>query len=192
MILLIDLCYREDSLSRDEFVGPVERLLRRSGAPFFTRHYTAVGAPELEAADAVILCGTALMDTGYTEHPELFRWLLSFERPVLGISSGMRALAAAFGAGTEPCCEIGMADVEVLAPDPLFDGQEGFPAYQLHEYAVQVPDTFVSLAASDQCVQAIRHRSLPLYGFLFHPEARNEWILERFLGLVTPVTGRSG
>ncbi|MDK2889964.1 MAG: hypothetical protein PWR21_596 [Methanoculleus sp.] len=184
MILVVDLCYRDGSLSRDEFVGPVERLLRKNGAPFTVRHYTAVGAPEVEAADAAFLSGTALKDTGFAGHPERFRWLLSFERPVLGISSGMRALAAAFGAGTEPCCEIGMTDVEVLAPDPLFAGEEGFPAYELHEYAVRVPDTFVSLAASDRCVQAIRHRSLPLYGLLFHPEARNEWIIERFLGLV--------
>ncbi|WP_214083922.1 hypothetical protein [Methanoculleus sp.] len=183
MILVVDLCYRDGSLSRDEFVGPVERFLRKTGAPFCTRHYTAVGAPEVEAADAVILCGTALLDTGFAGHPERFRWLPAFERPVLGISSGMRALAAAFGAAAEPCCEIGMTDVEVLAPDPLFAGEEGFPAYELHEYAVQVPDTFIPLAASDRCVQAIRHRSLPLYGLLFHPEARNEWIIERFLGL---------
>jgi len=183
MILVVDLCYRAGSLSRDELVGPVERLLHKNGAPLFTRHYTAVGAPDLEGADAVILCGTALKDTGFAEHPELFRWLSAFERPVLGISSGMRALAAAFGGGTEPCCEIGMTDVKVLAPDPLFDGREGFPAYELHEYAVQVPDTFIPLAASGLCVQAIRHRSLPLYGLLFHPEVRNEWILERFLGL---------
>ncbi|MCM2466115.1 type 1 glutamine amidotransferase [Methanoculleus oceani] len=185
MILVIDLCYRDGSLSRDEFVGPVERLLHRIGAPFTVRHYTAVGAPEIEAADAVILCGTALKDTGFAEHPELFGWLPAFERPVLGISSGMRALAAAFGGGIEPCCEIGMTDVRVLAPDPLFAGREDFPAYGVHEYAVQVPEGFLPLAASDRCVQAIRHRSLPLYGLLFHPEVRNEWVIERFLGPVT-------
>ncbi|PKL63213.1 MAG: hypothetical protein CVV31_01905 [Methanomicrobiales archaeon HGW-Methanomicrobiales-2] len=184
MILIVDLCYRAGSLSRDEFVGPIERLLREAKTPFFTRHYTAVGAPEIEAADGVILCGTALRDTGFAEHPELFRWLPAFGRPVLGISSGMRVLAAAFGGGTEPCCEIGMTDVRVLAPDPLFAGREGFSAYGVHEFAVQVPDTFVSLAASDRCIQAIRHRSLPLYGLLFHPEVRNEWIVERFLQLL--------
>ncbi|MDN7013621.1 hypothetical protein FGW20_11370 [Methanoculleus sp. FWC-SCC3] len=183
MILVVDLCYRDGSLSRDEFVAPVERILCRAETPFLTRHYTAVGAPDLKSADAAILCGTALMDTGYMEQPELFRWLLSFERPVLGISSGMLALAAAFGGGTEPCCEIGMVDVNVLAPDPLFAGQEVFPAYEVHEHAVRVPGEFVALAASDRCVQAIRHRSLPLYGLLFYPEVRNEWIVERFLGL---------
>ncbi|MEN6514129.1 hypothetical protein [Methanoculleus sp.] len=184
MILVIDLCYRDGSLSRAEFVGPVIRILREAGAEFAVRHYTVVGALEIEAADAVILCGTALEDTGFTEHPGEFRWLLAFERPVLGISSGMRALAAAFGGGTEPCCEIGMTDVRVTAPDPLFAGMTGFPAYELHESAVRVPEGFMPLAVSDRCVQAIRHPSLPLYGLLFHPEVRNEWIIERFLRLV--------
>ncbi|MDI6866663.1 hypothetical protein [Methanoculleus sp.] len=181
MISVIDLCYREDSLSREEFVTPVERLLRRSGREFNTRHYTA---PDIEAADAAILCGTALMDTGFAERPDLFYWLLEFERPVLGISSGMRALATAFGAGVEPGCGIGMTEVEVLSPDPLFAGKERFSAYEVRGCAVGVPGGFVALAASKECVQAIRHRFLPLYGLLFHPEVRNDWLIERFLGLV--------
>jgi len=184
VILVVDLCYRDGSLSRDEFVGPVERLLREAGVLFTVRHYTAVGTPEIEAADAVVLCGTALKDTGFAGHPGRFSWLPLFERPVLGISSGMRVLAAAFGGGTEPCCEIGMTDVRVLAPDPLFAEKETFPAYELHESAVRVPDRFIPLAASDRCVQAIRHCSLPLYGLLFHPEVRNEWVVERFLRVV--------
>ena len=184
MILVLDLCYRNGSLSRDEFVAPIERLLQSAGVPFTARHYTAIGTPEVEAADAVVLCGTALKDTRFAGHPGRFSWLPVFERPVLGISSGMRTLAAAFGAGTEPCCEIGMTDVRVLADDPLFVEKETFSAYELHESAVQVPDRFIPLAASDRCVQAIRHRSLPLYGLLFHPEVRNEWVVERFLRLV--------
>lgn len=183
MILVVDLCYRDGSLSRAEFVEPVVRVLREAGAQFAVRHYAAVGAPEIEAADGVVLCGTALKDTGFAEHPGMFRWLPAFERPVLGISSGMRALAAAFGGGVEPCCEIGMADVRVTAPDPLFAGMETFAAYALHECAVQVPEGFLTLAVSDRCVQAIRHRSLPLYGVLFHPEVRNEWVVERYLRL---------
>ncbi|HOB17621.1 MAG TPA: hypothetical protein PKK74_02845 [Candidatus Methanoculleus thermohydrogenotrophicum] len=186
MILVIDLCYRDGSLSRDEFVGPVMRTLQEAGAQFAVRHYAAVSAPDLEAANAVILCGTALKDTGFMEHPGRFGWLAVFERPVLGISSGMLTLAGAFGGVAEPCPGIGMTDVRVIAPDPLFDGRETFAAYELHEFAVQVPRGFIPLAVSDRCVQAIRHRSLLLYGLLFHPEVRSEWIIERFLRLAEP------
>ncbi len=183
MILVIDLCYQEDSLSRDEFVEPVARILREAGAGATLRHYAALSAPDLEAADGAILCGTALKDTGFTEQPGRFRWLAGFDRPVLGISSGMLALMAGFGGSIEPCFEVGMTDIRVVAPDPLFSGRETFSAYELHKYAVQVPKEFMPLAVSDRCVQAIRHRSLPLYGLLFHPEVRNWWIIERFLGL---------
>lgn len=183
MILVVDLCYRDGSLSRDEFVRPVEQILEDAGTPSVVCHYTAVTAQDIEAADAAILCGTALKDAGFAEHPERFRWLLAFQRPVLGISSGMRALAAAFGGDTVPCYGIGMTDVRVLAPDPLFSGKEVFPAYEVHEYAVQAPAGFVTLAVSDACVLAIRHRSRPMYGLLFFPEVRNEWIIERFIEL---------
>ncbi|NLA38624.1 MAG: hypothetical protein GX882_04420 [Methanomicrobiales archaeon] len=184
MILVIDLCYRGDSLSRDEFVGPVVRHLRGAGSSPAVRHYTAIGTHDFEVADGVILCGTALKDRGFMENPGRFRWFHAFERPVLGISSGMLALAAAFGGDIEPCSGIGMTDLRVIAPDPLFAGRETFAAYELHDFAVRVLDGFIPLAVSDRCVQAIRHRSLPLYGVLFHPEVRNEWIIERFAGLV--------
>ena len=85
-------------------LAPVTSSSRRSnGLPIggvYSRHYTAVGAPDLESTDAAILCGTALMDTGH-KTPELFRWLLSFMPGARYFS--MLALAAAFG-GTEPCC----------------------------------------------------------------------------------------
>lgn len=184
MILVIDLCYRGNSLSHAEFVGPVERYLREAGAEPIVRHYTTVSAPDIEGADGAVLCGTALKDTGFLDHPDIFRWLSTFARPVLGISSGMLALAAAFGGGTVPCCEIGMVDIRVVAPDPLFAGMTGFPAYELHEHAVETPTGFIPLVVSDRCIQAIRHRSLPLYGLSFHPEVRNEWIIEWFVLMV--------
>jgi len=75
-------------------------------------------------------------------------------------------------------------DIRVVAPDPLFAGMTGFPAYELHEHAVETPTGFIPLVVSDRCIQAIRHRSLPLYGLSFHPEVRNEWIIERFVPMV--------
>jgi GMP synthase-like glutamine amidotransferase len=184
VILTIDLCYRGGSLSRSEFVGPIERILREAGVDPIIRHYTTASPSDLEAADAVILCGTALKDTGFLKHPGIFRWISEFGRPILGISSGMLALAAAFGATTEPRPGIGMTDVRVIAPDPLFAGKKTFAAYELHEYVAKLPRGFMPLALSDRCTQAIRHRSLPLYGLLFHPEVRNEWIVTHFLDMV--------
>lgn len=181
MILVIDLCYQQDSLSRSEFVSPIKRIIQRKGTEPVIRHYTSVSQSDLETADAAILCGTALKDSGFMKHSELFKWIIEFKRPMLGISSGMLAIVTAFGGTIDLCLGIGMTDIRVIAPDPLFAGKEIFEGYELHEYAAQTPSGFIPLALSDRYIQAIRHQSLSLYGLLFHPEVRNEWIIERFL-----------
>jgi GMP synthase-like glutamine amidotransferase len=181
MILIVDLCYRKDSLSRDEFVRPMEKIIGLTGAPFSVRHYSALGGRDLEQADGVVLCGTALKDDRFADDLEQFRWLLEFCRPVLGVCAGMQVMAAVFGGSIEPGCEIGMTDIRVVNPDPLFAGRDAFPAFELHGNTIRAPDEFSILAVSDRGVQAIRHRSRPIYGVMFHPEVRNEWIVEGFI-----------
>jgi len=181
MILITDLCWKENSLSRYEFVSPIENIVKSTGAPYRIRHYTAVQDADLDDANAVILCGTALMDNVFAEDFEQFAWLRDCAVPVLGICAGMQTVAAFFGGRIEPNAEIGMTDVTVVGADPIFAGREGFPAYELHSFAVVPPDNFDVLAVSDRCVQVIRHASLPIYGVMFHPEVRNEWVVTRFL-----------
>ena len=38
-------------------------------------------------------------------------------------------------------------------------------------------------AVSDEGIQAMHHPDLPLYGVMFHPEVRNDVVVERFLVL---------
>ncbi|MDK2975305.1 MAG: hypothetical protein PWP08_1676 [Methanofollis sp.] len=182
MILIVDLCWKEDSLSRYEFVSPIEEIVRRAGFPSRTRHFASVQDADLSGAAAVILCGTALMDNFFAEHLERFEWVHECTVPVLGICAGMQAIAAVFGGRIEPNAEIGMTDVDVVGPDAIFSGRERFSAYELHSFAVTPPDSFEVLAVSERCVQVIRHASVPIYGVMFHPEVRNEWVVTQFLG----------
>ena len=39
MILLIDLCYKQNSLSMYEFVKPIENILKNEEENFFLRHF---------------------------------------------------------------------------------------------------------------------------------------------------------
>jgi GMP synthase (glutamine-hydrolysing) len=39
------------------------------------------------------------------------------------------------------------------------------------------------MAVSDSGVQAVRHPDIPLFGMMFHPEVRNDGVVERFLSL---------
>lgn len=181
MILLVDLCWRPGSLSAYEFVDPIERIVRAAGREAEIRHYTEVDAALAEAAEAVILCGTALRDNGYAAHPERFAWIRECSRPVLGVCAGMQAIGLAFGGSLADCAEIGMTSVRVVGDETLFPDIAPFEAYTLHNYALDPPSCFEVLAVSDACVQAVRHRHRPVIGVLFHPEVRNPWAVTRFL-----------
>jgi GMP synthase-like glutamine amidotransferase len=181
MILVVDLCWEKDSLSHPEFVLPIAEIVRAAGEKVCIRHFSEVSERDRIAASSIILCGTALKDHVFADHPELFSWIPGCGRPVLGICAGMQAIAKAFGGGTEPGCEIGMTEVRVTAEDPLFPGKDRFEAYELHTYAAVCPRSFWVIAESSGCIQAIRHRTLPIYGVMFHPEVRNEWVVEQFL-----------
>jgi len=186
MILVVDLSYRPGSLSLDEFVAPVERIVRKEGHPARIRHYTGLSQPDIASADGAILCGTAMKDFGYLEGLERFAWLHSFSRPVLGICAGMQVLVRVYGGEVRPATGIGMAGQQVVAPDPLLEGKDRFPAFELHCLSVSPPPSFTVLAVSPSGVQAIRHREHPVYGVMFHPEVRNEWLIRRFLSLCRP------
>ena len=39
------------------------------------------------------------------------------------------------------------------------------------------------MAVSDTGIQAVRHPEKPIFGVMFHPEVRNDEVVERFLAL---------
>jgi GMP synthase (glutamine-hydrolysing) len=181
MILLLDLCYRRNSLGRDEFVLPIVRIVQRSGRPCTIRHYSELSPTELEEAECAILCGTALKDDEFLLHLEKFRWLRDNKTAVLGVCAGMQVMGRVWGGEVRSGCEIGMTDIRAICEDPILMGKEEFSAYELHHFSLLPPDSFQVLAVSSLCSQMIRHRTLPQYGVLFHPEVRNAWVVERFL-----------
>jgi GMP synthase-like glutamine amidotransferase len=86
--------------------------------------------------------------------------------------------------------ERGFMPIRVLDAHPLFDGLGRQPVvYELHSWEIKSPpEDFRVLAESDLCrVQAIAHRTVPLFGTQFHPEAYDEAhpagrrILENFI-----------
>jgi GMP synthase-like glutamine amidotransferase len=181
MILLVDLCWRPDSLSAFEFVDPIAQIVRETGRTTHTCHYQCVDAAAVDAAEAVILCGTALKDNAYSERMECFAWIRECERPIFGICAGMQVIGLAFGGSLVDCTEIGMIPLRAVREEPLFAGRPSFEAYALHSRALDPPDDLEVLAVSDNCIQAVRHRDRPIAGVLFHPEVRNPWAVTRFL-----------
>jgi GMP synthase-like glutamine amidotransferase len=179
MILLIDMNHKRDSLSKDEFVRPIASAL--AGKKCQVVHYLDLPDSIPLQYSKAILSGTPLKDNAYMDNLSALSWLKDAKIPVLGICAGMQAICAVFGGKIISCQEMGMTHVETTTDNPLFSGK--FKAYSLHNLAIEPSGGFQTLAKSEKCIQAVKHKKLPLYGVLFHPEVRNTDILINFANL---------
>jgi GMP synthase-like glutamine amidotransferase len=182
-ILLADLCYEKESLSQYEFVHPIRDALERSGFNCQICHYTEVEEDVLASHDKIILCGTALRDNAYLEQMDAFYWLEDMKKPILGICAGMQVISAFFGGSIVPRPAIGLEMIEITRSSELLGEPRQIDGYHLHNYAATLPEGFMCLAGEPSAPEAFQHRTLPIFGIIFHPEVRNRWILERFANL---------
>ena len=99
--------------------------------------------------------------------------------PMLGVCLGHQALGQFFGAevvrGVRPM-HGKVSDITWTVPDVLWDGLPArMPVTRYHSLAVRrLPPELEALAfTADACaeIMALRHRTLPLHGVQFHPEA---------------------
>jgi len=178
MILVVDMNWKKDSLAFFEFVLPIVTIAEQLDE-CMVRHYLDLTNEDLSYCEKIILSGTALEDNATLSQSEEFRWLLSTDKPVLGICAGMQTIGIVFGLMLEKCLEIGMTQIATCKKNCLFSGE--FKSYSLHNFSVEIGGDFEVIGRSDECAQAIKHRSKPIYGVLFHPEVRNEEILKRFI-----------
>lgn len=177
MILIIKT--NKEKLHDLEFVRPIEDIV---GKDFFTKHYSEVSGEDLEKCSHVIICGTSLKDFEFVKDFEKFSWLKNFEKPVLGICAGMQILGLVFGCNVGKMNEIGFGKInfekEFLG---LIREQK---IYELHNYSLKnVDEKFEIYAESATGTQAIKHKTKPFYGILFHPEVRQKELVREFLGL---------
>jgi GMP synthase (glutamine-hydrolysing) len=100
------------------------------------------------------------------------------EIPILGICLGHQLIAKLFG-GKVRSAQIGeYADSEIIVDeeDEILRGLgPSFRAWVSHKDEVfKLPRDFIKLAHSETCeIEAMAHRSLPLYGVQFHPEVEH-------------------
>lgn len=180
MILLVDLCCEKNSLSRFEFVHPIAYALGRAGAKSEILHFQEMTEKKLEKYDKIILCGTALKDNAYARQMDLFSWLKTFDKPVLGICAGMQVISCVFGGRIVPHLAIGLEKMEIIDDTPLLGLPRQIEAYHLHNFSATIPAGFSLVAGANTIAEAFKHRDRPIYGIIFHPEVRNRWLLERF------------
>ncbi|MDP6845817.1 MAG: hypothetical protein QF460_02590 [Candidatus Nanoarchaeia archaeon] len=169
-VLIVSTC--AEKLNELEFVNPIVNLIGKNVdyelANISNAEKKSVGA------DKIIICGTSIADNDYLQNN--FEWLQDFNKPVLGICSGIQIIAKTFDGVIIPKKEIGMVEVK----GNLFD-QKKFEAYALHTNGISKLSSFKILARSKKSVQAIKHKSKEIYGVMFHPEVRNEWVISEFI-----------
>ena len=186
MILLVDCAWKPDSLSRFEFVNPIAEIVKASKTAYTVCHFRDISKDQLTSVDKVIICGTALQDNAFLSEPGAFAPLFDAAIPILGVCAGMQMLALSFGGTITESPGFGMTGIEILDhSDPLFCEQTKttFQAYEMHQYGTGIlpGNEFMVIARSASGVQAIRHRNRPVWGVSFHPEVRNDWVVEQFL-----------
>jgi len=179
MILIVDLCYKKNSLSQREFVLPIASIVKKAGEDFEIRHYREIREKDLEKCEKVILCGTALKDNGYLKNMDKLQWMKNFEKPVLGICAGMQVVGLVFGAELEKKKEIGMTEIKIRKENKLFSSD--LNVYELHGFSLKNLENFEVLAESEKCIQTIKHKQKEIYGIMFHPEVRQKQVVENFI-----------
>lgn len=179
MILIIDACYKPDSLSRHEFVEPIARIVKSLGRKCRVAHFEEEAG--LEDAENIIICGSALKDKVQLQRIEKFSWLKSTCIPVLGICAGMQVIAKVFGCGLKDRTQIGFLDIRVVKDNILLE--KDTKGYFLHSISVQ-PSEGMEVLAEGEGIQAIRIEGTNIYGVQFHPEVRNQQVITNFLGNV--------
>ena len=178
MILVVDLNFKKNSLGLFEFVSPIVAIAEEFDE-CFVKHYLDVKQEDLDKCSSIVLSGTALRNNVTLTQSDRFEWVKNCNRPVLGICAGMQTIGVVFGGPLELCLEIGMTQITTLKDNPLFSST--FKAYSLHNYSLHLSPEFDALAESENCVQAMKHKQKDIYGVLFHPEVRNQEILQRFI-----------
>ncbi len=98
--------------------------------------------------------------------------------PILGICLGHQLMAKLYGGSvrTADIGEYAESEIAVDAEDEILKGlSPSFNAWISHRDEVaKLPKDFVKLAHSATCdIEAMAHKSLPLYGVQFHPEVEH-------------------
>jgi len=196
------------------------RLMALSGLDCYSFHYTQLKRDTLNKpiVKAIILRppSPASLLKCEAARDELWAMIRDTHIPTIGFCGGFHQVYLAYGGRCadmrllrpgEPdpnpkyapgrLKEWGFCKVKVVKRDPLFEGLgDELDMLQQHvSECAELPAEFELLASSDVCrVQAIKHKTKPLYATQFHPEAYEEGhldgkrLLQNFLKLAG-VTG---
>lgn len=113
-------------------------------------------------------------------------------KPIFGICFGFELIAHIFGSKLVrlPEKEKGLNTLEIIVKDPIFNNISKLRVYEGHKWVVEeVGDALLALAKSNDGIETVRHRELPIYGVQFHPEMSRDTcgkiLIRNFVDIIT-------
>lgn len=170
-----------------EFTQPLEKLATDCGYTSLTVEYPQCIELNFDHFSGVILSGSPQGDDIVEHHAPYFKWLLNYDRPVLGICAGHHVTGYLYGSellrSVEP--ESGDFQVDVVKNDPVLKGlPSNFRVKQMHNDSITLPGDFELLLTAETCKnQMMKHKSRSLYTCQFHPEFYNHDLIRNFIRL---------
>jgi GMP synthase (glutamine-hydrolysing) len=177
-----------------QYTKVIDRRVRELGV--YSELLPGTVAPEdLRGFSAVILSGGPASVYDENSIP-INKGIFELGLPTLAICYGMQFLAFSFGGRIQRGSkgEYGIEVLSLLEPDDLFKDVQGESSVLMSHFDV-VDDpgsNFEIIARTSNCVGAIRHKTLPLYGVQFHPEVdltqEGQRIFSNFLFLIAKLS----
>ncbi len=181
-ILILNVC--KERLHYFEFVKPIEDILKKNHIKFFTVHYKNLKRNDLNLSSKIIICGTSLKDNDFLNNLNFFQWILSINKPVLGICAGMQIIGLIFGGKLKRKIEIGYYKETFKKEFLGLVGEK--EVYHLHNYYIAINKGIFEIFSEtktykNRIIQAFKHKQKDIYGVLFHPEVRNKEVILNFI-----------
>jgi len=176
MILIINIC--KEPLHSLEFVKPIEDILKKQKTKFQTKHYKKLTKTNINKADKIIITGTSLKDNEFIKNINKFKFIKTIDKSILGICGGMQIIGLIYNNKLKKKTEIGYFKEDFKKP--FLNLKNTNQVYHLHNNYTTLDSNFIT-HTTNKIPQAIKHKTKPIYGVLFHPEVRNKSLINNFL-----------
>ncbi|MCX6735898.1 MAG: gamma-glutamyl-gamma-aminobutyrate hydrolase family protein [Candidatus Parcubacteria bacterium] len=155
------------------YLSQLKNLL--SGYSFQVIKYFELSSINIDDFDVIILSGGHRLPIEGNEglFCEEITLVKNSKQPIFGICFGFEIIAHAFGAKLERMQnkEHNIIDIKINEPDSIFLDILNFQVFENHRWVVrEVPENLMVLAVSKDGIEAIKHKTKPIYAVQFHPE----------------------
>jgi GMP synthase (glutamine-hydrolysing) len=133
---------------------------------------------DLSTYSLIILSGSSLFPVQGNEEKLLkeVELIKNTKIPIVGVCFGHELIACTFGAKlTQMNQHVGMTQITVNSPHPMFLTKDTFMVYENHQFGVtEASNELEVLASSEHAIAVLKHKTKPIYGLQFHPEHHTE------------------